>query len=115
MSEFDRLIDVVPLLMGPLIAYSGWCVWRKPDEAPHLASGNPRWGLLCWSVGFVLLGVTVTALGGFGLAGQEEPRPLALVRMAAAGLVAVAIVVAAACRTRRRRGRPRRAQGTGGG
>ncbi|MEU0088271.1 hypothetical protein [Streptomyces sp. NPDC006274] len=115
MSVFDSLIDVVPLLMGPLIAYSGWQAWRKPDAAPHLASGSPRWGLFCWSVGFVLLGVTVTTLGGFGLAGQEEPRPLVLVRMAAAGLVAVAIVVAAGCRVRRRHGRPRRASGTGGG
>jgi hypothetical protein len=100
MSVSGGLIDVVPLLMGPLIAYSGWQAWRKPDEAPYLASGSPRWGLLCWSVGFGLLGVTVTALGGFGLAGQEEPRPLALVRLAAAGLVTVAIVVAAACRVR---------------
>jgi hypothetical protein len=40
-SVVDVVVDVVPLLMGPLIAWAGWDTLRRPDEVPHVASGGP--------------------------------------------------------------------------
>ncbi|MER7493096.1 hypothetical protein ABT033_10815 [Streptomyces pharetrae] len=102
-SVVDVVVDVVPLLMGPLIAWAGWDTLRRPDEVPHVASGGPPWTRRCWSVGFVLLGGTVTALGGFGLAGREEVWPVGLVRLIAVGLVVLSMVAAAVSRARKRR------------
>ncbi|MDN3271784.1 hypothetical protein [Streptomyces sp. MA15] len=102
-SVVDVVGDVVTLLMGPLIAWIGWNTWRRPDEIPYVASGGPRWTQRCWSVGFVLLGGTVTALGWFGLAGREEVWPVGLVRLIAAGLIVPPMMVAAVSRARKRR------------
>ncbi|MEU0651210.1 hypothetical protein ACWEV9_06210 [Streptomyces albogriseolus] len=110
-SVVDVAVDVVPLLMGPLIAGAGWSTLRRPEEIPHVASGGPRWTQRCWSVGFLLLGVTVTALGGFGLAGREEVWPVGLVRLIAAGLIVSSMTGAAVSRARKRR---RPAGGAGG-
>ncbi|HZF90259.1 hypothetical protein [Streptomyces sp.] len=114
-SVLDVIEDVVPLLLGSLIAWLGWDVWRRPDEAPALmAGGVPAWVVRCWAAGFLLLGIAVAGLGGFGLAGHEEFRPLGLARMAGGGLVALSMAVAAGFRWRKRRTVPRPPAAEGG-
>lgn len=105
-SVLDVVEDVIPLLLGPLIAWLGWDIWRKPGEAPVMAGGAPVWAARCGATGFVLLGTAMAAIGGFGLAGHEEVRALGLVRMAGGGLVALSVAVAAGFRWRKRRTAP---------
>lgn len=71
-SVLDTLGGVIPLLLGPAIAWTGWDVWRRPDAVPGLLAGGPPWVVRCWSIGFVLLGVTVCALGAFNLADRKS-------------------------------------------
>ncbi|MEU2180732.1 hypothetical protein [Streptomyces thermolilacinus] len=99
-SVLEVIVDLVPLLLGPLMVEAGRAFWRTPDDAPAVATGGPVWLVRCWAVGFGVLGLTVAALGGYGLLGREEPAAIGLVRLSAVAVVLASMAAAAVYRLR---------------
>ncbi|OEJ95577.1 hypothetical protein [Streptomyces thermolilacinus] len=106
-SVGEMITDLVPLLMRPLMALAGRAYWRRPGDAPAVATGGPVWLMRCWAVGFGVLGLTVAALGGYGPLGREEPVAIGLVRLSAVAVVMSSRAAAAVFRLRARRAAPR--------
>ncbi|MEU3445642.1 hypothetical protein AB0H29_00135 [Streptomyces thermolilacinus] len=105
-SVLEVTVDLVPLLTGPLIAEAGRAYWRRPGDAPAVARGGPVWLTRCWAAGFGVLGLTVAALGGYGLLGREEPAAIGLARLSAVAVVLSSMAAAAVFRLRARRTAP---------
>ncbi|WP_086824521.1 hypothetical protein [Streptomyces sp. NRRL B-24572] len=79
---WDVLGDVLMLGFGPLMAWTAWEWWARPERAPAWVGRGGRWVALCWTAGFALLGIGTGVGGVYGLAGLPEPEVVGSCRAA---------------------------------
>lgn len=98
----DTAVGVLMLVVAAGCIWLGWKSLRRPREAPVSVQG-PGWLVRAWGLGYLVLGVGLTAQEVGRIAGEEPAWPLILIRWIAGPLVAFPLVAGAVRRWRERR------------
>ncbi len=99
---FDRVLDVFVLIVGLWCIMLGYRCLLQPDRAPDMARG-PVWAVRAWALGFMLLGISLTAEIVTLWSGGEPGRVTGLTRWMTGPLVLGPLLIAFVIRRRDRR------------